>query len=1503
MSQFIRLVFNLCLIGFLSACLRSETLQPEPSDFDLDTAAPKCPGLKVAEARPGPSIYLEWAEASDVVTETSKIIYSVFMKYGGQPYDPISPETIKVGATSALIDGVQLGQTYTLYVTCKDQKGNVAPTGPTNEKNVVIQDTTPPTSPNPVAVTNANYTSLLITWNTADDGQGGTTSSQMKYKLYRGGSSPVSTSGSPFVNLTGVTSYTNENLTPGTTYYYTIVAEDLAGNVSAPSNEASGTTLSDVTPPSFTPAMNVTNVETNSITLNWSAGSDNVTSPSQLKYRMYRCVGSTTCDPYSSPFVAEVTPGLSPSYENTALVANSVYVFGVRAVDSSGNSSTNTDRLVANTSYSSTGTFDFYPTPQEVGILFGESVAVANVVGPADGFTDLIVGAPNASEPGKELVQTGCIYIFPGTAAGVFSSTPSQSICQPGASANGANNRNFGTSMVAGDIDGNGTSDLVVGSPQQNAMFILKTTNSGGVLSFPSSTNSIVRSAGANGFAMGLCLANSDNTGPMDIVATSPFENCASGCGGFTGTGNVLIYNLVSSALPSDTPSTIFSPTNSLLSEGYVLQNSERTAWSCASGKFDPSNPTQDVLVVGSGYVDHDGNASANDGVIAFYRKTGANNWVFQNSLRAFETNPPQFRDSLWGYSLASVEVDGSGAPELFVGAPADNSAGGSTSGNLASGAVYGYSVTTSAGQFMLADLGTYYYGGSDQNANWAGTGIAAANIWGHATDRQDLVIGAAWDDRQNIAAATSIDIGDVFTYRNSNGTIASAIQQKNFDISSVNARINNGFGISLCKGDVNNDGYADVMTGSTGQSYDPTSMTTATSQGMLYVYHGRSNGEIDFANPNQLIFGPGNQASALFGRACEVMDYNGDGWQDLLVSSPWRDVGDRFDRGVVYVYYGSEDSILLSTPSATLNPPIVQLNQNWAESYPYFGFSLAKGDIDGNGHSDLIVGSPYFDSGGTDTGGVWVFWADANGAIQPSIYTLLLPPFGNQGSLGNPHLANPQMVGGRVAIRIMSRTANVVSVDTWPTGHGLLAGMFVTISNAMDSSFNGTFQVASAPNTTTFTFNQTAANAKALLITAMSRSANIVTVDTGSQGIQAGNHGLSVGESVTINVPTTSFNGTFTIASVPSATRFTFAQVGANEAATLNGVTFLEQQSSGGTVTAISRSSNLVTVTTSEAHGVCTSCQVGIWGSTSPSGSTINSRWPGSIGGSHTILGGDGSTQFRFNQGYGANETLGVSAQTFYRRYVQWSGEFGFSVEAFPTVPGSTGMDVIVCARAYDTRNEEIASNVGQLTDIGTCYVFEGAINRFGAPQTNFVMSEPRNEIRFPNALTNQVSNSYFFGSAMDRGDWDADGRDDLVICANRMPRLVNPPEPNAGACFAFLGRKGGVASEFESGANGLPGSWGSGGFETVTGYRPNCPTCDSPRLTPVADDVYYQSNLKVEAGITEFGLSVLLQDVNNNGRADLMIGEPNSDNAAIGSPLNLGRDSGRVHGNRGGF
>ena len=48
------------------------------------------------------------------------------------------------------------------------------------------------------------------------------------------------------------------------------------------------------------------------------------------------------------------------------------------------------------------------------------------------------------------------------------------------------------------------------------------------------------------------------------------------------------------------------------------------------------------------------------------------------------------------------------------------------------------------------------------------------------------------------------------------------------------------------------------------------------------------------------------------------------------------------------------------------------------------FGFSMgALGDLDGDGVTDLAVGAPWDDDGGTDRGAVWILFLNADGTVK----------------------------------------------------------------------------------------------------------------------------------------------------------------------------------------------------------------------------------------------------------------------------------------------------------------------------------------------------------------------------------------------------------------------------------------------------------------------------------------------------------------------------------------
>lgn len=998
----------LCLLTIslgLSGCLEeAQTLSSEPSLLDQDTTRPSCPGLSSVTVTSGPSLTLSWVEASDNYSQASAITYKIFVRKNSDSYDLVSPAKIVVGATSTLISsGVAAGNTYTLFVQCSDEKGNEYPTGPLNEQSITVTDSLPPSQITNLAAGSATHTTLLLTWSPSDDGAGGTTAGSMRYKVYYSLTSPVATSGAPLATvLNGGTSYAHTGLNPATTYYYKVVAVDTSNNESTPSNEASGTTLTDSSVPTFagnTASISVTGTTTSSVSLSWSAATDDVTPTGSLSYRIYRCPGSTTCDPFSGTLVTTVTSGTT-TYPDTGLSASTVYVYGIRAVDSSNNVSTNTDVKITSTTYSNSGSRYVYPTIDEVNIRFGISAAVANVVGAATGasaYPDLLVGAPNASEAGAALRFTGCVYVFAGTGVGTFSTTPTGMFCQPNAIASGTQNGlNFGSAIAIGDVDADGLGDVVVSAPLRAAVYIYRTQNNAGTLSIGTTAIPVTHPSANTTFGTGLCIGNSDNTGADDLFIITTSENCNTACGGVTGTGNILVFNNSSTPGLFIAPSTVsyrISPTHSLQASGYTIANNEVVARSCTIGRFDPSNSTQLQLVVGSGTVSYAAGAG-NDGMVAFYRKTAANTFNYQNVLPA---TTPSVTGTQWGNAVSRIQLS-TGTDELVVGAPNDSNVG-----NIA-GAAYIYTVSTSPSNFVLTDTTESYYGGSDFDNNAAGSALAVGDIWGHGDGSEDLVMGAYLDDGTLTVGANSINIGQVFTYRNVSGTVSSTVRQGSFDTSPMRVKNDNLFGQALCKGDVNNDGITDIMIGSPNSDYDTNASVQGTDLGSVYIYYGVTAGEIDFDNPSQILYAPGSQGGGRFGYSCVVMDYNADGQNDLVIGSPYRDVV-QTDRGVVYVYYGQSNSALPSASSTSLNSPL-------ATASVLFGWALTKGDFDNNGYEDLAVSMPGYTGAATASGRVYVFWSDVTThAISSANYTAIDPPNGAYLSGGNPYLTNTQAV------------------------------------------------------------------------------------------------------------------------------------------------------------------------------------------------------------------------------------------------------------------------------------------------------------------------------------------------------------------------------------------------------------------------------------------------------------------------------------------------------------
>ncbi|WP_338898155.1 hypothetical protein WBG99_23210 [Streptomyces sp. TG1A-60] len=172
--------------------------------------------------------------------------------------------------------------------------------------------------------------------------------------------------------------------------------------------------------------------------------------------------------------------------------------------------------------------------------------------------------------------------------------------------------------------------------------------------------------------------------------------------------------------------------------------------------------------------------------------------------------------------------------------------------------------------------------------------------------------------------------------------------------------------------GDVNGDGYDDVVVGADGWS------------DQVRVAYGSPTGPSG-ANTQTFDQGlpgfPGAQESGdLVGSAVSVADVTGDGYADLALGIAYEDVKDIADAGSVALVPGTASGIT-GTGTRVFHQNTAGV-PGVAEKDDRFGAATALLDLDGDGHADLAAGSPTENS---DNGAVWILGGTATGLTTGS--------------------------------------------------------------------------------------------------------------------------------------------------------------------------------------------------------------------------------------------------------------------------------------------------------------------------------------------------------------------------------------------------------------------------------------------------------------------------------------------------------------------------------------
>ena len=521
---------------------------------------------------------------------------------------------------------------------------------------------------------------------------------------------------------------------------------------------------------------------------------------------------------------------------------------------------------------------------QSGGDFFGYSVSKAGDFN-GDGYGDVIVGAQNYDAYG----YTGRVYLFLG---GLTVDTVADFVVTGEGTLNF-----FGYSVSdAGDVNGDGFSDIIVGAYSISKAYIYYGSTALDTvpdltLSYELYTNfgESVSSAGD---------VNGDGFGDV-IVGTSTYN----------GFGGAFIF---------------FGGASMNNNYDLVLGGFE---WSSNFGRSvssagDINGDGFSDVVVGAG---HSGIGLRGKLYVYF-------GGFLMNNVADITMEGESDYEYLGNSVSSAGDVNGDGYSDVIAGA-------------------HGFSLNT--GRVYLYD----YFMKGEIMSDITMTGETANTFFGISVSSAGDVNGDGYSDIIVGADQYSSGTGRAYIY------FGGSSMNNVADVTMTGEVDGNHFGISVSSaGDVNGDGYSDVIVGASYYSFDT---------GRAYIYFGGSsmNNVADVTMTGEV---DGNH----FGTSVSLAgDVNGDGYSDVIVgASSYSSF-----TGRAYVYFGGPE----------VNN-VADLTMTGEEAYSIFGTSVSSaGDVNGDGYSDIVVGADAYSSA---TGRSYIFLGSAISAKPILIFVKDVP-------------------------------------------------------------------------------------------------------------------------------------------------------------------------------------------------------------------------------------------------------------------------------------------------------------------------------------------------------------------------------------------------------------------------------------------------------------------------------------------------------------------------------
>jgi hypothetical protein len=355
-----------------------------------------------------------------------------------------------------------------------------------------------------------------------------------------------------------------------------------------------------------------------------------------------------------------------------------------------------------------------------------------------------------------------------------------------------------------------------------------------------------------------------------------------------------------------------------------------------ATGRLDDDG--KDDLLVGAPYLRPQRSGERSGAVFVYYgKRRGPDDRHMLHQENTGFTDSYNNAQDRYGAAIAVGQFDGTGRPEIAIGAPGDGDGG------------RVYVLTRGSSGFTRFDrLGSGLSVGDE-----FGAALLAADLV--SNDSDELYVGSPED-------GTASGAGHVYAYRPSASGFGggSTLSEPNGPVAG------DRFGAALAAGVFASSSNAarKLVVGAPGRS---------SGRGNLWILEmAFADGGMSvtgFKRLNQIDAGLDGQPGAELGAALAAGDFDGDGRDDIAAGAPRYDAGLLTDTGVVALLRGKEGG--LEAAALRFQP----YTHGAPERFDHYGSALATGMFNEGQNLDLAVGAPGKDPGnhGDDfSGGVW---------------------------------------------------------------------------------------------------------------------------------------------------------------------------------------------------------------------------------------------------------------------------------------------------------------------------------------------------------------------------------------------------------------------------------------------------------------------------------------------------------------------------------------------------